>query len=81
MVCDVSYKTLTGAKPLRLRFKKVDGFIRIYDRIKYLVLFGLKKYDASYDRIRNHIEWKSDITYVFCHDFGKIKLIQAMLYL
>ena len=29
-----------GSKPLRIRLYKIDGFIKIYDRIKYLVLFN-----------------------------------------
>ena len=32
-----------GAKPVRIRFDKVNGFIRIYDGTKYLVLFGPEK--------------------------------------
>ena len=28
---NISYKTLTGAKPLHTRFNKIDGFIRVYD--------------------------------------------------
>ena len=27
-------------KQLRIRFYEIDGFIKIYDGIKYLVLFG-----------------------------------------
>ena len=30
LVYDISYKTLIGAKPLRIRFDKVDGFIIVY---------------------------------------------------
>ena len=33
----ISYKTLIGAEPLRIRFDKVDGFIRVYDGTRYLV--------------------------------------------
>ena len=29
LIYGISYKTLIGAKPLRCRFNKVDGFIRI----------------------------------------------------
>ena len=28
LVYDISYKTLTGGKPLRIRFDKTDGFIK-----------------------------------------------------
>ena len=52
MVYNISYKTLIGAKPMRIKFDKVDGFIRVYDGIRYLVLFGPEKYNAIYSRIR-----------------------------
>ena len=32
----ISYKNLI-AKPLRIRFGKIDGFIRVYDGTRYLV--------------------------------------------
>ena len=35
----MSYKTSTGAKPLRIRYDEIDGFVKIQDRIRYLVLF------------------------------------------
>ena len=31
-----------GAKPLCIRFDKVDGFIKIYDGTRYLLSFGPK---------------------------------------
>ena len=40
LIYDISYKTLTGAKPLRIRFDKVDRFIRVFDGNRHLVLFG-----------------------------------------
>ena len=58
----IPYKTLIGAKPLRIIFSKVDKFVRNYYLIKYLVLFGLKKYDAIYDIVRYLIRLKSSIT-------------------
>ena len=51
LVCNISYKTLIDSKRLRIRFDKIDGFIRIYDRTRYLTLFGSEKYDAIYNRI------------------------------
>ena len=50
LIYDISYKTLIGSKPLRIRFDKIDGFIRIYDGTRYLTLFGFEKIDATYDR-------------------------------
>ena len=36
LIYDISYKTLIGSKPLRIRFDKIDGFIGIYDGTRYL---------------------------------------------
>ena len=52
LIYDISYKFLIGSKPLRIRLDKVDGFIRVYDGSRYLILFGSDKYDAIYNRIR-----------------------------
>ena len=35
LIYDISYKTLIGAKPLRIRFDKINGFIRVDDGIRY----------------------------------------------
>ena len=58
----ISYKNFMGAKPLRIRFDKIDGFIKIYDRTRYLALFSPGIYGAIYDRIRYLISEKSVIT-------------------
>ena len=34
--CDISYKTFIVPKLLRIRFDKIDGFIRNYDGTRYL---------------------------------------------
>ena len=46
MIFYFSDKTLNGAKPSCIIFDKVNGFFRVYDKTKYLILFGLEKYDA-----------------------------------
>ena len=74
MTYKISYKTLIGAKPLRIRFDKVDGFIKDYNGTRYLVLFGPEKYDAIYNRIRYLIGQKSSIAYVFYHNYEKMKV-------
>ena len=48
LVYNISYKTLIEAKPLRIKFHKIDGFFRVYDGTRYLVLFGSEKYDISF---------------------------------
>ena len=70
----MSYKALTDAKPLRIRFYKIDGFIRVYDGTRYLVLFGAEKYDFIYNRIRYLIGVKSGITYVISQNYAQIKV-------
>ena len=74
MIDNFSYKNLIDVKPLRIRFDKMDGFIRIYHGNRYLVLFGLQKYDAIYNRIRYLISQKSRIAYAFSHYYAKIKV-------
>ena len=71
---DISYKTLTGAKPLRIRFDKIDGFIGIYDGTRYLVLLDPEKYEAIYNRIRYLISIANGIIYIFSHYHRKIKV-------
>ena len=36
---NISHKTFIGPKPLHIRFDKINEFIRIYDRNRYLILF------------------------------------------
>ena len=64
LIYKILYRTLIGPKSLRIRFNKIDGFIRVYDGTRYLVLFGPEKYDVIYNRIRYMISQKSVITYV-----------------
>ena len=72
----ISYKTLSGPNPLRIRFNKVGGFIRNNDGTRYLQLLGSEKYDDIYNRIRYqfHICFFLTIT-------RKSKLIFMILYL
>ena len=73
LLYNISNKTLIGAKSLRIRFNKADGFIRVYDGNIYLVLFGGEKRDFIYNRIRYLIGVKSSITYIISHNYEKIK--------
>ena len=51
LLYDISCKTLFGLKPLCIRFDEVDGFIRVYEGIRCLVLFAPEKSDGVYNRI------------------------------
>ena len=59
---------------VRIRFDKINGIIRIYDKTRYLTLFCTEKYDAIYDRIKYLISLKSSITYIFSHYLAKLKV-------
>ena len=65
---------MIGAKLLRIRFDKVDRFIRVHDGIRYLVSFGPEKYDAICYKIRYLISQKKGIKYIIFHNFAKIKI-------
>ena len=73
-ICYISFKTFIGSKPLCFRFDKIDGFIRIYDGTRYLIFFCSEKSYAIYNRIRYLISVKSSITYIFSHNYAKIKV-------
>ena len=60
------------AKPFRIRFDKINGFIRVYYETGCLYYLG-EKYDFIYNRIRYLIGVKSDITFVISHIYAKIK--------
>ena len=74
LVYDFSYKNLIGAKPLRIRFDRVDGFIRVYDGTRYLVLFGHEKYNAISNKIKYFISLKSGIIHVISHNYARPKV-------
>ena len=82
LILDILYENLIGAKPLRIRFDKIEGFIRSYDGTRYLRLFGSEKFDAIYNRIGYLTSLKNSITYVFFFIITrKSKLILMIVYL
>ena len=52
----------------------MDGFIRVYDGTRYLVLFRSEKHGSIYNRIRYRISVKSGITYIISNNYAKIKV-------
>ena len=44
-VHNISYKTL-------IKFDKVEGFFRVYDGTKYLILLTPSRFDSNYNRSR-----------------------------
>ena len=55
-----------GSIPLRIRFDEIDGFIKVYDGIRYLVSFSNSWYDTICD--------KSGITDSIYHNFARIRI-------
>ena len=71
----MTFRTKIGAKPLRIRFDKVDEFIKFYDGPdRYLALFDPENCDAIYNSIRYLISQDSGITYVFSHNYARTKI-------
>ena len=74
-VYNISYKTSTGRKPLRIRFDKIDGFLVFLDgKIKHLLLFDYGLFDKICDKIKYLLSKKSGITNSINHNFGKIRI-------
>ena len=59
---------------MHFRFDKIDGFITVYDGIRYLALFESEKYAFIYNRIKYLTGVKKGIKYVFCHNYAKVKV-------
>ena len=57
LVYGISNKTSTSAKLLRIRYDKIDGFIKIHNKIRHLVLFD-DWCDSICDRIKYLIRKK-----------------------
>ena len=71
----ISYKTSTGAKPLHSRCDKIDGFIKIHDRLRYLV-FDYGRFDKLYERIKYLIIEKSGTKVSINHNLGRMRIDQ-----
>ena len=52
LVYNILYKNSISAEPLRIRFDMIYGFIRVYDKSRYLLLLGSGKYYYIYNRTR-----------------------------
>ena len=50
LVYNISYITLIGVNPIRIRFNKVHGFIKIYDGTRCLKSFELGKYQQDFQQ-------------------------------
>ena len=70
------------SNPLRIRFDEIEGFIKIDDGIRYLILFGHWRYDELCDKIKYLIECGFTLkrvrdmtrTYSINHNFARIRI-------
>ena len=61
-------------KPFRIRINKIDGFIKIYDKIRCLVLFDYSYQDIICDKIKCLISEKNDIKNSIIYNFREIRI-------
>ena len=71
----MSYKSVIDSTPLLIRLNKIDGFVRVYDGTRYLLLFGSEKNDYIYNMIRYLMSVKSGIAYIISHNYAKIRVV------
>ena len=71
LVYIIWYKSLIIAKPLCIRFDKIDGFIRVYDGTRYLELENIILFITGLNILQGK---KSSITYVISYNYAKIKV-------
>ena len=62
LIYDISYKTSMSANPMHVSFDEIDGFIKIHDGIRFLVLFDCSWCDKICDCIKYLISEKNGIT-------------------
>ena len=67
------HSTFMGSIPFGIRFDEIDGFIKIYDGIRYLVLFSYL-YDEICNRIKYLTSEKSGIADSIDFNFAKIRI-------
>ena len=80
LIYDISYKISMGAKPLRFRFDKIDGFVRNPDKeIRRLVLFDCGFFDKLYDNIKYLMSKKMALQLVLIIILEKLQLTHIIL--
>ena len=64
-----------------IKYNKIDGFIKIYNRIRYLVLFDSGWFDKICDRNKYLISEKNGATDSINHNLQGSEFIHVVLYL
>ena len=58
LIYDISYNTFMGVKQFCIRFNKVNGFIKTFDKMRYFVLYDYERYNEIYGRTKYLISKK-----------------------
>ena len=58
----------------RIRFDKIDGFIKIHEKNRYLALFDYSHYKKICDKIEYPLSEKSGIADSINHIFARIRI-------
>ena len=80
LICGISYKTSNGEKTLCSRFDQIDTFIKVHDKIRYLVLFDYSRCNNIFDKIKYLISEKFGIRDSINHNFARIKIDSYYLF-
>ena len=73
LISDISYGNFVGAKPLRIRCDEIDGFIKIYDETRYLVLGCMMQFIIGLE-VKKSYKWKNGITDSINFNFARIRI-------
>ena len=80
-VHEVSYRTPTGPKPLRIRFNEISRFIVFLDgKTKHLILFDYWLFNKICNKIKYLIIKKVVLQIVLIIILGRSELINVILY-
>ena len=81
LIYDISYKTSTGAKPLRFMVDKIEAFLKVHNRIRYLVLFDYGWCDEICNNIKYLTSEKVVLQIALIITLQESVLIHIILYL
>ena len=59
---------------MRIGYDEIHGFIKIQDRIRYLILFGYGRFEKICDKIKYLVSEKSGIADSINHNFSRIRI-------
>ena len=79
LVYGISYKSLFGSKPLRIKFDEANGFIRVYRGIRYLLLFGPENMMLFTVELYILLAGKAALHMIFLIIMQKLELILMIL--